>query len=144
MHRVHGKYYKQLVGVAPSDLEIERIAKAFEVLEQHRVDTACLQRLLAADIDLEALEFYLRISGKPLKCISIYFEVMLRIAECSPHSYSLMVKEDDSAPTVIFGLCALPFKTVFKFFKGLYLYAVKKKVFDCRLRSGGCGGCVTA
>ena len=134
-------HHKIFTGYYPNEKEVNRIRSAIESLKKHDYKMECLEQTSLLDSDIEALEFYERLSGKDRKCLSVYCETIIRIAECSPLSYSLMIKEKKSIMSVILGLSCLPILIFYKYLKGMFLYVTKKKTFDCWSRSCGNCGC---
>jgi len=104
--------------------DYEYFSGAFKLLESHSTpdEVVWSNRILSSSIDLEALEYFLRIK-KGRNLISMKFQAVFFVAEAFPYTYDKLINEHESSFNGYLRIVNSIFLSIFLFIKGGIIYS---------------------
>ena len=126
INREAEKIYKSIFKKDIPEIILERFKKISDRIEKEsQPDEIKKHQKITGNIsDLAAVEYVSRLLGKNTLLIK-KFQIMIYLGECLPENYDLFINEKKGVIKTLLIFAAVPFNSVYKFFKGYLLLKVK-------------------
>lgn len=126
INREAEKIYKSIFKKDIPEIILERFKKISDRIEKEsQPDEIKKHQKITGNIsDLAAVEYVSRLLGKNTLLIK-KFQIMIYLGECLPENYDLFINEKKGVIKTLLIFAAVPFNSVYKFFKGYFLLKVK-------------------